>query len=1046
MKFTESSLEEAIIQLFNNNKIDCMLGEKINKAPKDILIYEDLENFLKKNYLTQTFSDTEIKNLIKDLTSRPASDLFETNKSIIKNISDGYFIKRDDRKKKDILINLIDFKNPENNTFKLVNQLEVIGYEKRIPDCVLFVNGLPLVVFEFKSAIKENCTIHDAYIQLSVRYKRDIPEIFKYNAFCVISDGVNNKIGSIFSKYEHFYSWRRSSEHDQKDSEGIDTLFSLINGAFDKKIFCKIIENFIYFSDVSKNDEKIICRYPQFYAALKLFKNILSHKKPSGDGKGGTYFGATGCGKSFTMLFLVRLLMRSLDLSSPTIILITDRTDLDDQLSDLFESSKIFIGDDTVLSVSSRDELRNKLKDRKSGGVFLTTIQKFNEDTELLTERNNIVCISDEAHRTQINLDQNIQITEEGVIKKYGFAKHLHNSLPNATYVGFTGTPIEKTIDVFGDVIDAYTMRESVEDQITVKIVYEGRAAKVLLDKQKLEKIEEYYESCADEGASEYAIEESKKSTTKMNLILGDQDRLKILAEDFVSHYEKRCNDNSSILGKVIFVSSSRSIAYDFYKYVTSLRPEWLDIKKPINSSNNEDEAQPIERIKMVMTRDKDDPEELWSLLGDKKYRKNLDKQFKKTNSNFKIAIVVDMWLTGFDVPSLDTIYIDKPIKRHNLIQAISRVNRNYPGKSKGLIVDYIGIKKQMNLALAQFSKTDQKNVEEIEQSITILKNNLKILNGMFENFDKSKYYNGSSLEKLNCLKLASEHAQLTSKIEKEFMKIVKELKYAYDICSGTDEIDQNIRDQVYFYISIRSIIHKLTKQDAPDAAKMNDKVREMVEEAIKSDGIEEVFKIGEEKSSIDLFDDSHLEIINKIKLPNTKFKLLQSLMTKKIDEFKKVNKVQSINFGKKLEKLVEKYNDRKEQDVLHSEVINEFSQQIIDLYEEINNERKAFSKYGIDIEEKAFFDILLSISKKYQFDFPEDKMIELAKEVKKLVIEKSKYVDWINRNEIKAELKADLVILLSKFDYPPITHDETYKEIFEQASNYNKFSQQTVN
>ncbi len=426
------------------------------------------------------------------------------------------------------------------------------------------------------------------------------------------------------------------------------------------------------------------------------------------------------------MLFLTRLLMKSLDFSNPTIVLITDRTDLDDQLTGQFINAKGFIGDEAVVSVESRDHLRQLLKGRHSGGVFLTTVHKFTEDTKLLTDRANIICISDEAHRSQVNLDQKVRVTENGVQRTYGFAKYLHDSLPNATYVGFTGTPIDATLDVFGEVIDAYTMTESVKDEITVRIVYEGRAAKVLLDNGKLQEIEAYYALCAEEGASEYAIEESKKANAQMNSILGDPDRLKAVAEDFVKHYEKRVSEGATVKGKAMFVCSSRPIAYELYKEIIALRPEWAEVKiceeGAVLSDKDRREIKPMERIKMVMTRGQDDPKGLYELLGSKDYRKELDRQFKNEKSNFKIAIVVDMWLTGFDVPFLDTLYIDKPVQRHNLIQTISRVNRKYGSKEKGLVVDYIGIKKQMNLALAQYSKADSTNIEEIQQSIVVVR------------------------------------------------------------------------------------------------------------------------------------------------------------------------------------------------------------------------------------------------------------------------------------------------------------------------------------
>jgi type I restriction enzyme R subunit len=1045
MKFTESQLEQAFIDLLGQQDVPHVLGNTIARDKEEVLIEADLKNFLLNQYKEEKLTVSEAEQIIRELRLLPASDLYESNKSFMKKLSDGFAFKREDRSQKDIWIYLIDYNKTNNNDYKIVNQLEIVGAQKRIPDGILYINGLPVVVFEFKTAIKENTTIHDAYVQLTTRYKRDIPELFKYNAFCIISDGVNNKAGSFFAPYEFYYAWRKIEGLD-KEVDGIDSMFTLVNGMLDQTRLRNIIRNFIYLPDSSKREEKILCRYPQYYAATKLYHNIKQHQKPEGDGKGGTYFGATGSGKSFTMLFLTRLLMKSTHFGSPTIVLITDRNDLDDQLSAQFTNAKGFIGDNNVKSVESRAHLRELLQGRQSGGVFLTTIHKFTEDTEFLTNRTNVICISDEAHRSQINLEQKVRVTEHGVKKTYGFAKYLHDSLPNATFVGFTGTPIDATLDVFGDVIDAYTMTESVKDEITVRIVYEGRAAKIVLKNEKLYEIEEYYRMVTEEGANEYQIEESKKATANMNSILGDPDRLKALAEDFVHHYESRVNEGATVKGKAIFVCSSRPIAFQFYKNVIALRPEWAEVRVAEEGAELTDkdkrEIKPMERIKMVMTRGKDDPKDMYEALGTKEERKELDRQFKNEKSNFKIAIVVDMWLTGFDVPSLDTIYIDKPVQQHNLIQTISRVNRKYKGKNKGLVVDYIGIKKQMNLALAHYNKADSQNFEDIDQSVVVVKDHLDLLDKIFHKFDSSKYFNGSPLEQLNTLNRAAEFVQVTEELEKRFMHLVKRLKAAFDICAGSGQISQREKDHIHFYLAIRSIVFKLTKGNAPDTAQMNAKVREMIKDALASDGVEELFKMGEgDTNEYDIFDDAYLAKIEKIKLPNTKIKLLQQLLAKAIGEFKKVNKVKGVDFSKKMQALVEKYNDRTEADVLRSEVLEDFTDEIIDLYHAIKKERESFKNMGIDFEEKAFYDILKELCVKYDFTYPEDKLISLAQKVKDVVDDKAKYTDWSKRSDIKAELKADLIILLAENDYPPVDRDEVYKEIFEQAENFKKYS-----
>lgn len=1067
MKFTEERLEESFIELLEQQGYRHVLGANLQRQPDEVLLEADLRQFLLSEYAAAGITTNEVNSIILQLKSLPASDLYESNKKFMRLLSDGLVLKRENRAEKDIYIQLINYSglnkqrqpqpehllhvvaeqepptyNSDTNIYRFVNQLEIAGNEKRIPDGILYVNGLPLVVFEFKSAIREEATLHEAYKQLTVRYRRDIPELFKYNAFCVISDGANTKAGSFFAPYDFFYAWRRV-EGLAKEVDGFDAMFTLVQGMLAPNRFCELLRNFIYLPDNSRREEKIVCRYPQFYAARALFNNIMKAQKPEGDGKGGTYFGATGCGKSFTMLYLTRLLMRSEYFESPTIVLITDRTDLDDQLSAQFTNAKTFIGDNTVESVESRADLRAKLQGRQSGGVFLTTIHKFTEDTQLLSARSNIICISDEAHRSQLNLDQKVRVSEAGVKKTFGFAKYLHDSLPQATFVGFTGTPIDATLDVFGPVIDAYTMTESVRDEITVRIVYEGRAAKVALKNGELEKIERYYEEAAALGTNEYQIDKSKQETASMDAILGDPDRLRVLAQDFITHYENRVNEGATVKGKAMFVSSRREIAYALYQNIIALRPAWAEPREADEGVELTDkdrrEIKPMERIKLVMTRGKDDEPTLWNLLGTDDHRKELDRQFKNPKSNFKIAIVVDMWLTGFDVPFLDSIYIDKPIQQHNLIQTISRVNRKFEGKHKGLVVDYIGIKKQMNLALAKYNQGDSDNFEDIQQSLVVVKDQLDLLSRLLHKFDARLYYTGSSLEQLQTLNMAVEFVQQTKEMETRFMGLVKRLKAAYDICSGSEKLRQAERDQTHFYLAIRSIIAKLTKGDAPDTAQMNARVREMIKDALQSDGVEEIFKMGESESEQDIFDEDYLAKIAKIKLPNTKIKLLQQLLARVIGEIRKVNKVKGVDFTKKMQAIVEKYNARDANDIFRSEVYEEMAEALTNLIWDVHKEFKAGDALGIDFEEKAFYDILQQLCQKYDFTYPNDKLIELSKAVKLIVDSQAKFPDWNKRDDIKSALKVELILILDEFGYPPVERDEVYVEIFEQAENFKR-------
>ncbi|WP_318639796.1 type I restriction endonuclease subunit R [Flavobacterium ardleyense] len=1043
MKFTEAKLETAFTELLANEGYPHAFGAALIRTPEEVLLVEDLKASLFARYDHEGITANEVQSIIMQLQTLSATDLYESNKTFLKWVSDGFALKREDRTRKDIWVYLLDYGAKDNNTYRFVTQMEIIGTEKRIPDGIIYINGLPLVVFEFKSAIREDATLHDAFVQITTRYTRDIPELLKYNAITVISDGINNKAGSLFAPYEFFYAWRRVAGL-AKDVDGINSMYTLVQGMFHKERLKDILCNFIYIPDSSKKNEKIVCRYPQYYAARALFDNIKIAQKPLGDGKGGTYFGATGCGKSFTMLYLTRLLMKSEYFESPTIILITDRTDLDDQLSKQFTNAKKYIGDNNIMTVESRSQLRELLQGRQSGGVFLTTIHKFTEDTLLLSDRTNIICISDEAHRSQTNLDQKVKVTAEGVSKSYGFAKYLHDSLPNATYVGFTGTPIDATLDVFGKVVDAYTMTESVKDEITVRIAYEGRAAKVVLQNTELQKIEQYYDMVAEEGANDYQIEKSKEETTSMNVILGDPQRLKAIAEDFVMHYETRIDEGATVKGKALFVCSSREIAYALFQNIIALRPEWNEKRRAekgaILNEKEKKELKKIERIKMIMTRGKDDPKEMYDLLGTKDDRKKLDEQFKQEKSNFKIAIVVDMWLTGFDVPFLDSIYIDKPLQQHNLIQTISRVNRNYANKNKGLVVDYIGIKKQMNLALAKYGTGDKDNFEDVAESVRIVRNHLDLLAKLLHKYDSRNYFHGSTLEQLQNLNEAAEFVQQTKEFETRFMGLVKRLKAAYDICVGSEELNQTERDYTHFYLAVRSIVFKLTKGNAPDTAQMNAKVREMIKNALQSDGVEEIFKLGHDtESEQDLFDEDYLAKINKIKLPNTKIKLLQQLLAKAIQEIKKVNKVKGVDFSKKMQSLVERYNERSENDILRSEVYEEMADQLTEMIWEVHKEFSAGDSLGIDFEEKAFYDILKMLCVKYDFNYPEDKLIELAKAVKDLVESKAKFPDWNKREDIKAALKVGLILMLDEFGYPPVDKDEVYVEIFEQAENFKK-------
>lgn len=1053
--FNESQLEQAFIELFKNEGYDYVYGENITRDTRDVILYDDLRHFLQERYKAEGITEDEINRAIAKLETSEGGGVYAENVEALRLLQEGFSLKRTNPKLPNLYVCPIDYAEMGNNSFKFVNQFAIEGEHHRIPDGIVFVNGLPLVVLEFKNAIKQNTTIENAYKQLTNRYRRDIPKLFRYNAFVVISDGVNNKIGSLFAPYEFFYGWHKAEATDSVLDGAFDTMFTMMHGLFRKERLLDVVHNFIFLPDTPKAEDKIVCRYPQYFATTLLYDNILKHSRlnPDGDGKGGTYFGATGCGKSYTMLFLARQLMRSKRLSSPTIILITDRTDLDDQLSKSFLNAKKFIGDKVIVQVENRDKLKQHLENRSAGGVYLTTIQKFEEGTGLLSNRANIVCISDEAHRSQAGIGKKTTITEKGVKHHYGFAKYLRDSFPNATYVGFTGTPLDNTLDVFGPIVDRYTMTEAVADEITRKIVYEGRAAKVMIDSAQVKEIENFYKQCKQEGASDYQIEESKKTMTRIDVILNDPDLLAKIAQDIVAHYEKRVEEGSSVLGKAMIVCSSRSIAWNLYQAIVRLRPEWTEIKECIEgetlSEKEREEIKPMPRIAMVITRDKDnDPDELYNLLGNDEYRKTLDKQFKEEKSNFKIAIVVDMWITGFDVPSLDTMYCFKPLQMHTLIQTISRVNRVYPGKEKGLVVDYLGIKRQMNEALHQYGgngNVDGPDLETVEEAVKVAKDELDIIKRMFNKFDWSAYFSGSPLEQLNLLQKGAEYIQYTKDVEMRFMRHCKKMKGAYDICCNSEHLTTEEENDIHFMLAIRSIVAKLTKGDAPDTVKMNKRVAEMLKDALLSDAVEEVAKIGvAADEEIDLLSSEYMKRLDSIPYKNTKVKLMEQLLKQVIESLRKVNKQKGVDFTKRLEDIVKKYNDRSDDAALANDVIDDVVGEMVKLMEDVANERTAGNSMGLSFEEKAFFDILKSVAVKYNFieKFPDEKLTTLAKQVKEMVEEQSDVADWMNRTDLRATLKMNVIVLLARAGYPPKIRDEVFKEILEQAENFKWHSQ----
>ena len=1044
-KFTEAELEQAIIELFTVQGYTYVHGENIHRQYEDILLLDDLRSFLTVRYEAENFSDVEIQKIINKLNLINATPLYIGNREAFWLVNEGVDLIRDDISKVALHVDYIDFDHPENNIFKVVNQYSVQGEHLRRPDLLVFINGIPVTICEFKTAIEEDTTIYDAWEQITIRYCRDIPKLMRYCFLSVISDGANTRMGSIFTPYQYYYSWNKANDTD-KASNGISSLFTMIKGAFAKNRVLSLLRDFVFYPDDSAENEAIVCRYPQFFGAQRMLDSIRQHLRPEGDGKGGTYFGATGCGKTYTMLFLSRLIAQRDNeaFNNPTIIILTDREDLDTQTSELFVTATKYLHEEDVRSIESRDDMEKTLKGRPSGGVYITTIQKFCEKTGLLSKRSNIICISDEAHRTQTSIGAKLKKTDKGVFTTYGFGYYLRTSFPNATYCGFTGTPIDETIAVFGDVVDSYTMKESSDDGITVRIAYEPRLARVIVSDEQAKEIQKYYEQCAEQGSTEEQIEESKRAMSRMTAILGHPDRLHRLAMDIADHYDALCTEKPGIIQKAMIVCADRPLAFQVLKEILSIRPDWGIARKAEDESTLSkeqlDKLIPLPKINLVATQGQNDEKELYDMCGTKEYRKKLDKQFKNDYSNFKIAIVVDMWITGFDVPSLAVMYIDKPLQKHTLIQTISRVNRVFDGKDKGLVVDYIGIKNDMLEAIKRYGGPQESPIDELNISLGIFRNHLALIDELLVTFNASKFYSGTPLERLNCLNAAAEYMQTSKEMQTRFMGLSRRLKSAYMICFPSGELSDTETSKAQFYLAIRSIIYKQTKGDAPDAEIMNRVVEDMVREAITCTGIENIV---DDHKQVDLFSEDFLLELQSVKMPITRFNALLKLLRKAITAYGRTNKVKAIEFDERLKRVVEEYNSR-DKLVFTSEVVADFvnglSDQLIQILNDLKDDKASFEKIGITYEEKAFYDILIKVRDDHGFPYEDEKCLVLAKKIKELVDDKAQFADWSTRDDIKNQLNMDLTVLLYKNGYPPEWDEEVFEKVMEQAENFKKY------
>lgn len=1093
--YCESDYEYAFLTFLEEEGWDYAAGNTISRINKrDVLIADDFKQFIAKT--NSELTEDEVTQIYDRVRLVGAESDFAVLHLVYSWMVNGIqFVPQNGQPK---IVSLIDFENPQNNIFKAVNQLTVEytdngQKENRRPDVMLYINGMPLCVIELKNPADANATIYDAWEQINIRYWRDIPHLLHYCPLACISDGVKTRLGTVRTPYEHFYAWRRVNDGDKVSTLPFAETETMIKGVYSPARFLEIFRDYIYFQDsIYDADEKeIICRYPQFFAA-RLLKQSIVKSVVEKSGKGGTYFGATGCGKTYTMAFLARqLALRCTDIpqiGSPTIILIVDREDLQTQGSKLFTKSKEFLNLGEVSVVESRAQLRQELGARQSGGFYICTIQKFcdREDDKigLINDRQNIICFSDEAHRTQLEHSKKIQFSKDAeqnmkamVSKPY--AKVLKEAFPQATFVGFTGTPIAETYQTFGEEIDRYTMDQAVADGLTVSIKYHPRIAKVLLDEEKVKAIEAYYKKCADDGATFEDIEASKRAMSSMEIILGEPSRLERLATDIHDHYTAACAGDPDRIQKAMIVCSNRKIAYSLLQKFKEKYPEWFEEKKaPDGVAVSEEELRELTEmpfIAMVSSVGSNDEKEMYDYLGGTKNDKRsekLDVAFKQDKSNLHMVIVVDMWITGFDVPSLTYLYNDKPLKKHMLIQTISRVNRKYPGKEFGMVIDYIGIRENMRTAMKIYGGDTSiaPTADDIEQATSAFREELEILKMMFAGYDLTPFLSldTAPAERYRLLAKAAEFVFVsTQEMQSEgtkgskrvsfktyFLKTVKRMRAAYDICQPSGELSEEESALAQCFMAIAGFVRKMSGTTEVDTDTMNRAVDKMVEEALKYNQVESVLESGEEE---DIFSPEYFEKLSDVKMPATKLELLVKMMRKQIKEYGKVNQLEAKKFQEMLEATIAEYQERRAhlsaeesgatQEQASEDIIRAATEQALNVLRQMNESRESFRKMGLTFEEKAFYDILLALRDQYNFEYGTDKEVDglvindkckaLAKKVKEIIDLKSSFADWLNNKNIRNQLKLDIKICLVKNGYPPQYSPEVFSKVMEQVENF---------
>ncbi len=999
--YTEANYEKSIIELFKN------MGYRYVYAPdldRDFLcpMYEmELNEALRR--INPDIPEDAISDALYKLKNFENADLVQKNAVFMDYLQHGvevrYLVKGEERSG---LVYLADYKNPENNSFVVANQWTFIENSNKRPDVLLFLNGLPIVLMELKSPSREETDASEAYTQIR-NYMHEIPSMFIYNCICVMSDHLTSKAGTITSGEDRYMEWKtKDGNYENTQYAQFDTFFE---GIFEKERLLDIIKNFICFSNEGLKQYKILAGYHQYFAVNKA---VASTKKATEtDGKGGVFWHTQGSGKSLSMVFYAHRLQEALD--SPTIVVLTDRNDLDDQLFGQFAKCKNFLRQEP-LHAESREHLKKLLDGRQANGIIFTTMQKFEESDEPLSERRNIVVMADEAHRGQYGLKEKVD-PETGKIK-VGTARIIRDTLPNATYIGFTGTPISlkdrSTREVFGKYIDVYDMTQAVEDGATRPVYYESRVIKLNLDQDTLKLIDQEYDIMANNADPE-VIEKSKKELGQMEAILGNEQTIESLVNDILDHYE---NYRENLLtGKAMIVAYNRNIAMKIYNRILQVRPAWTD------------------KVAVVMTESNKDPEEWRSVIGNKHHKEELAKRFKDNEDPLKIAIVVDMWLTGFDVPSLATMYVYKPMRGYNLMQAIARVNRVFGDKEGGLVVDYVGIASALKQAMNDYTSRDKKNYGDTDVARVAYPKfleKLSVCRDLFHGYDYSKFMTGTDLERSRTISGAVNFIVAVDKETErnDFLKEALLMRQALSLCSSLTE--ESLRVEAAFFESVRVLVGRLINQGEGkkiSLPEMNERINALLEQSIKSTGVINLFS--DVNGDFSLFDPKFLEEIGKMKEKNLAVELLKKLISEQVIIYKRTNVVKSEKFSEIIQQAMNRY--------LNGMLTNEqVIEELLNLAKQIAAAQKEGDQLGLTADELAFYDALTKPQAIKDF-YENEELIAITKELAD-TLRRNRTIDWQKRDSARAKMRMMIKKLLKKHRYPPEGMDDAVQIVMTQC------------